>query len=220
MTAPSHTFDRQPEKRLALRILTTANECFCRHYHRLEVIGRWQIPERGPAILVSNHISGLDPLLIQSVSPRIIVWMMAREYYEVRATKWVFRTAESIPVERSGKDLASTRAAMRALEASRILGIFPEGKIEESGELLPFQTGVALMAIKTGVPVYPAHLEGTMRGKEMLSALVFPNRARLALGPAIDFDRASTTREALEHATLAIQRSVESLKRKTERSCA
>ena len=215
--APSHTFLRHPEKRKSLRALTTANACFCQLYHRLEVIGQWQLPATGPAILISNHISGLDPLVIQSVSPRIIVWLMAREYYEVKATKWVFKLAESIPVERTGRDLASTRAAMRALEAGRILGIFPEGKIAPAGEILPFQTGVALMAMKTGVPVYPAYLDGTARGKTMLPAMLFPNRLRLSFGPAIQFDRSSTGREGLEIATNAMYQAVLELKRKSDR---
>jgi 1-acyl-sn-glycerol-3-phosphate acyltransferase len=217
VTPATHSFLRHPEKRKSLRALTTANECFCQLYHRLELNGKWQLPAKGPAILVSNHISGLDPLLIQSVSPRVIVWMMAREYYEVKATKWIFRLAESIPVERTGRDLASTRAAMRALEAGRILGIFPEGKIELSDELLPFQTGVALLAIKTGVPVYPAYLDGTARQKSMLSALLFPNRLTLSLGPAVDFDRSSTGRETLEKATETIYQAVADLKRKSNR---
>jgi len=212
---PPQSFLREPVTRIGLRILTTLNECFCRYYHRLQVIGKWQLPETGPAILISNHISGLDPLLIQSVSQRIIIWMMAREYYEVKTTKWVFKLAESIPVERTGRDLASTRSAMRALEAGRIVGIFPEGRIETDDELLPFQTGVALMAIRTGVPVYPAYLDGTNRGKKMVAAVVIPNRVTLSLGPAIEFDRSSSDREALEAATAAIHEAVAKLKRQT-----
>ena len=215
MNPPPQSFLREPVTRVGLRILTAANECFCRYFHRLEVIGKWQIPASGPAILICNHISGLDPLLIQSVSQRIIIWMMARNYYEVKATKWVFRMAESIPVERTGRDLASTRSAMRALEAGRIVGIFPEGRIETEDELLPFQTGVALMAIKTGVPVYPAYLDGTSRGKKMLPAMVFPNRVTLSLGPEIQFDRASTDREALDRATGVMHEAVAQLRRKS-----
>jgi len=124
---------------------------------------------------------------------------------------------ETIPVERTGRDLASTRAAMRALEAGRILGIFPEGRIEVDEQLLPFQTGAALMAIKTGVPVYTAYLDGTARGKGMLSALLVPNRFKLSLGPAVDFDRSSTAREALETATQAIHQAVARLKRTSDR---
>ncbi len=200
-----------------MRALIAGNQLFTQVYHRLEIFGQWQIPDTGPAILVSNHISGLDPLIIQSVSPRVIVWMMAREYYNVKMTNWVFRLAESIPVERTGRDLASTRAAMRALDCGRILGIFPEGKIETGADLIPFQTGVAMMAIKTGVPVYPAYLDGTARGKNMFRAFLFSNRTRLSLGTRIKLDTKSTDKESLERATQKIFDGIAALKRESDR---
>jgi 1-acyl-sn-glycerol-3-phosphate acyltransferase len=220
VTAPAHVFHPDPKPRKSLRALLAGNRLFTQIYNRLEVFGRWQLPETGPAILVSNHISGLDPLFIQSVSPRVIVWMMAREYYDLKITNWVFRLAESIPVERTGRDLASTRAAMRALDAGRILGVFPEGKIEDTGhDLLPFQTGVALMAIKTGVPVYPAYLDGTARGKSMIHAFLFSNRTRLTFGPAVNLETTATDKESLENATQRIYQAVADLKRQSDSQC-
>jgi 1-acyl-sn-glycerol-3-phosphate acyltransferase len=214
----ARAFLSDPQSRQRVRALLRFNELFTQVYHRMEILGRWQVPETGPAILVCNHISGLDPLFIQSVSPRVIVWMMAREYYDVKATNWVFRRAESIPVERTGRDLASTRAALRALDAGRILGIFPEGRIETDGNaLIPFQTGVAMMAIKTGVPVYPAYLDGTSRGKNMLHAFTFSNRVRLTLGPAVTLETRSTDKDSLERATLKIYEAVAELKRQSDR---
>jgi len=209
-------FDHHEKQRGALRALLNINAAFASIYHRLEVIGRWQVPPSGPAILVCNHTSGLDPLLIQSVSPRVIVWMMAREYYEKRAMNWVFKLAGLIPVDRSGRDLAATRAAMRALDAGRVLGIFPEGKIEPTRDLLPFQTGVAMMAMKTGVPIYPAYLDGTQRGREMLPAIVIPNRSRLVMGGPIRLSQADGQKESLELATERIANAVRELKRRSE----
>lgn len=193
-----------------------------RLYHRTHVLAPQRLPRRGPAILVCNHVSGLDPLLIQSTCPRLIVWMMAREYYQMKAMKWLYRTIDAIPVERSGRDMAATRAAMRALSDGRVLGIFPEGKIETSRELLPFQSGVAMLAIRAGVPVYPAYLDGTQRGLSMLQAVLTPNEATLTFGAPIEFHpngtghralREATSREALQAATDRIQKAVEDLRR-------
>ena len=200
------------ERRWRVRLLYAGNVLVSRVYHRVEVLRPPRLPQRGPAILVCNHVSALDPLLIQSVCRRVVTWMMASEYYDAPGIGWVFRTVEAIPVDRSGRDLTATRAALRALAAGRIVGIFPEGRIETDHELLPFQTGVALMAIKTRVPVYPAYLDGTQRGKEMVPALLIPNQARLAFGPAVEFARSSTSREALEQATEKIRIAVEDLK--------
>jgi 1-acyl-sn-glycerol-3-phosphate acyltransferase len=186
--------------------------CFTHVYHRTVVRKPLRLPKEGPAILVCNHTSALDPVLIQSASRRVIVWMMAKEYYELPALNWFFRLVECIPVDRGGRDMAATRAALRALDDGRVLGIFPEGRIEDSRELLPFQTGVALMAIKTGVPVYPAYLDGTQRNKAMVEALVLPNRVTLDFGPAVEFDRGSTSKEQLEAATNRIRAAVAALR--------
>ena len=205
------------KKRCASRVLQAGNVLLSRVYHHIEVVNPPRLPPRGPALLVCNHVSGLDPLLLQSVCKRLIVWMMAREYYDIKALTWVYRTVDAIPVDRSGRDLSATRAALRALEEGRIVGIFPEGRIETDHDLLPFQTGIALIAIKTGVPVYPAYLDGTQRGKEMLPAVLTANQAIVNFGPAVEFDRTSTSKVALEHATEQIRQAVGSLKGNVQR---
>ena len=201
------------EKRWSIRVLHVLDKIVSRVWHHTVVLKRHPLPPRGAAILVCNHTSGLDPLLIQSVCERVIIWMMAKEYYDIKAMTWVFKILEAIPVDRFQRDTASVRAALRNLHEGRVLGVFPEGRIENSHELLPFQTGVALMAIKTGVPVYPAFLDGTQRNKSMLTAFIFPNRATLAFGPPIEFDRSSTSRENLEDATARIKTAVEALRK-------
>ena len=201
-----------PERRLPVRALHLADKLLARVWHHTVVIRRHPLPEQGPAILVCNHTSGLDPFMIQAVTRRVIVWMMAKEYYEIKALTWAFRIIEAIPVDRFGRDTASVRSALRALHDGRVLGVFPEGRIENSPELMPFQTGVALMAIKARVPVYPAFLEGTQRNKSMPAAFAFPNRATLSFGPPVEFDRSSTSRESLEEATARIKAAVEALR--------
>lgn len=208
----------RPEDRLPVRLLRAVNTLFTRVYHELDVLAPARLPRTGPAILVSNHVSGLDPLLIQAPCNRLITWMMAAEYYQIaKPLEWVFKTVGAIPVQRSGRDSASLRAALRTLEDGRVLGIFPEGKINETGstDLLPFQTGVALIAIKTGVPVYPVYLDGSQRGKEMLPAFLTPNHAVLCFGDPVNFDRSSTSRESLDDATESIRRAILALQRKT-----
>jgi 1-acyl-sn-glycerol-3-phosphate acyltransferase len=193
-------------------VARAANRLFCRAYHRIDTLRPEQLPRSGAAILVCNHVSGLDPMLLQSACRRLIIWMMAREYYDIRSLTWLYKLVEAIPVDRSGRDLAATRAALRALHQGRVVGIFPEGRIETSQDLLPFQTGVALMAIKTGVPVYPAYLEGTQRGREMVDAVVHPNRAVIRFGDAVEFPRDSTSKDALENATARIRAAVWALR--------
>ena len=207
-----------PEKRLASRLLQAANRVFTHSYHRIEVFAPCKLPKSGSAILVCNHTSALDPHLIQSPCRRLITWMMAKEFYDLWYLKPVFEQLGVIPVTRSGRDTSATRAAMRALKNGQLVGIFPEGRIETSREFFPFQTGVALMAMKTRVPVYPAFLDGTQRNTSMLAALLRPQRTRVIFGDEVKFDRGDTSREGLEAATAMIEGAVAALRDRMDRS--
>lgn len=196
------------DDRLEVRLLRAANLIFSRIYHSVHILSPQQLPRTGPGILIANHISGLDPILIQSACSRLIIWMMAREYYDIPCLNPIFRAISAIPVDRSGRDMTAMRNAMRALQQGKILGIFPEGKIETSTQLLPFQTGVALMAAKTGVPIFPSYIEGTQRNLSMKSAYLYRQKAQLAFGRPIRLE----SRPDLELATRSIQCSVEALR--------
>jgi 1-acyl-sn-glycerol-3-phosphate acyltransferase len=123
--------------------------------------------------------------------------MMAKEYSKVFGVQWFLNAIEPILVERSGRDMAATRAALRALKDGKLLGLFPEGKIEKTHDLLEFQTGVALLALKSRVPVYPAYLDGSQRLKGMIEAFARPNHVTLAFGPAVELDPERDDREGL-----------------------
>jgi 1-acyl-sn-glycerol-3-phosphate acyltransferase len=200
------------ENTLSIRVLRCLNVCFSRIYHHVEVRTPCRLPRRGAGIIVCNHISGVDPVLIQAVSPRLIRWMMAREYYAQPGLKWLLDRVGIIPVDRSGRDLAATRAALEALKNGYIVGIFPEGRIEPTRELLPFLNGIVLLAAKSGAPIYPAYLDGTQRGKEMPRAQIEPQRARLSFGEPFHLTRARSGREHISEATAMIQNSVEKLR--------
>jgi len=200
------------EELFEIRLAQAANRMFTRIYQDTTVLSPARLPRKGPGILVCNHISGLDPMLIQSACRRMIVWMMAREYYDMPSLTWFYKRVQAIPVARSGRDTAATRAALRVLGQGRILGIFPEGRIEVNHELLPFQTGVAMMAIKTGIDVYPAYIDGTQRGKEMVEAFANRNRVYISFGSKITFERSDASKDQLEAQTQRIHQAVSFLR--------
>ena len=185
---------------------------FARVYHSLTITTPARLPREGGGILVCNHVSSVDPLLLQSACPqRLVIWMMAKEYMDLPVLGWCFRQLGVIPVDRGGHDSASLRAALRALKDGRILGVFPEGKIETDDDLLPFHTGAALMAIRANVPVFPAYQDGTQRHHGMWAACLRRQKAAVAFGPPVQFDRSGTSRETLESATAAIRAAVAAL---------
>lgn len=203
---------RRPEDRPLVRLLQAVDLVYARLYHRLTVRTACRLPPHGPAIIVCNHTSGVDPVLIQAPCSRLIIWMMAAEYYDLPGLGWIFRAVQAIPTQRSGRDLSAVRAAMRTLKEGGVLGIFPEGRIAPSKELLPFETGAALMAIRAGAPVYPAYMDGTQRSRSMLRAYLQRCHATIYFGPPVEFDRDDTSKETLEAATVKIQQAVESLR--------
>jgi 1-acyl-sn-glycerol-3-phosphate acyltransferase len=194
------------------RFLRAGAAIYTRVFHHATVHTHCPLPETGPAILVCNHTSSIDPILLQAFSPRLIRWMMAKEYFDYWALRWVFSSVGVILVERSGRDLAATRAALRVLEAGYVLGVFPEGKIETSKDLLPFQSGIGLLALKSGAPVYPAYLDGTQRMREMVEACIKPSTVSISFGAAVDLSNLHDSKRDILEATRRIQSAIELLK--------
>lgn len=159
------------------------------------------IPEAGPAIIVANHSSPVDPILIwtrhfegfKSPHLRVIGYLMAREYYEKpRLINWICRAMESIPVERNGRDMQPLRQALRRLQEGRLLGLFPEGRLNSESpdeQLLPGDTGVAWLALKASVPVIPVFIHRAPRSESMLRCFFIPTQASLTYGPPLDLSR-------------------------------
>ncbi len=154
MPPPADASLGRPEKSTLVRCLRSFTSIYSRIYHSLKIESPCQIPRTGPAILVSNHTSGLDPLLLQTGCPRLARWMMAREYFDQTGLQWLYKLVGAIPVQRTGYDTAATRAAIRALQNGLLLGVFPEGKIESTPDLIPFQQGIGLLALRTAPPSF------------------------------------------------------------------
>ena len=201
-----HASTIRPEDRVSIRALHVVNTLFGRAYHDLTVLAPATLPREGPAIVVCNHISPIDPVLVQSAATyRLITWMMAKEYMALPILGRVFQVLDVIPVDRGSRETGPLRMALRRLAEGRIIGIFPEGKISTSNDLLDFQTGVALMAIRAKVPVIPVYLDGTQRNKDMVPALLQRSSSVVNFGPPVDFDRSDTSVANLESATKKIR---------------
>ena len=166
------------EIRGPLRWLHWCFRAYAAGWHGLRADRQAPLPGTGPAILIANHTCGIDHMLLQAASRRLLGFMVAREYYESPWLKWICSYVGCIPVNRDGRDLAAIRAALRALGEGRVLPIFPEGRIlPSSGRgLLPMRPGSAYIAIRAGVPVVPAYIIGTPQTDEILESLATPSR--------------------------------------------
>jgi 1-acyl-sn-glycerol-3-phosphate acyltransferase len=181
-----------------LKVLEFIYWSYCVIWHRLRIDRRAPLPEDGPAILICNHTCGIDHVLLQAASDRILGFMVAREYYDFPAlTPWC-KLVNCIPVNRDGRDFTATRAALRALKDGRVLPIFPEGHIvPESGRRIDeMKPGTAYLALHSGVPVIPAYLCGTPETNDIVKSLITPSRSRVIFGGPIDLSDIPAARPA------------------------
>src|SRR3972149_4388300 len=129
--------------------------------YRIRIAGEENIPVRGPAILVSNHVSFADPFFIGSSVPGFVRFIIARDYYDIRRLQWFFRLMKAIPLSP-----ANRRDIVKAIEQARnelingnVVCIFAEGEISRTGNIRPFKRGIEKIAEGLDVPVIPVHLD-------------------------------------------------------------
>jgi 1-acyl-sn-glycerol-3-phosphate acyltransferase len=171
-----------------LGVLHWLMKLYCSVWHRLEFNQGTPLPQVGPAILICNHTCGIDHMLLQAASNRLLGFVIAKEYYDSPLLNGFCKTAGCIPVNRDGRDVTAIRAALRALKEGRVVPIFPEGRITpSSGERLgEIKSGSAYIAIRSRAPVVPAFILGTPPTDEIVDSLMTPSRSSVIFGPPID----------------------------------
>ncbi|ORT60869.1 lysophospholipid acyltransferase family protein [Streptomyces sp. CB03238] len=158
--------------------------------------GLEHIPEDGAAIVAGNHLSFSDHFLMPVVLKRRITFLAKQEYFtgpgiKGRLTAAFFRSAGQIPVDRSGKEAgqAAIREGLGVLAKGELLGIYPEGTRSHDGRLYKGKVGVAVMALKAGVPVIPCAMVGTFEIQPPGQVVPKIKRVTIRFGEPLDFSR-------------------------------
>jgi 1-acyl-sn-glycerol-3-phosphate acyltransferase len=169
-----------------LNWLDGLNRLFCMHYHRLALVDL-PLPESGQAIVVANHISGLDPMLMIACSRRPLRFLIAREQYRRFGLQWLFRAAGCIPVDRERSPEKAMRQAFKALREGEVVALFPHGKIHLDGDP-PRRTkaGAARLAMIARAPVIPLHISGAACQGHVISPVFVRAKAKVELLPVIE----------------------------------
>jgi 1-acyl-sn-glycerol-3-phosphate acyltransferase len=168
-------------------ILVVVSALITRGVWRTRVTGTLPIPAGQGAVIVANHNAGIDPWFIQLAVDRPVHWMVATEYFHHPAMHWFFRIATSIPVSRAGVDTSATKTAIRLAEAGGLVGLFPEGKINLSDELLlPGRPGAAMIALRAKVPVVPCYIRGAPHSESIPGTFFKLAKTHLIIGKPID----------------------------------
>jgi 1-acyl-sn-glycerol-3-phosphate acyltransferase len=134
---------------------------FMRLLFRLSRHGLGRVPRRGGALIVANHRSYLDPVLIHTVTIRRMHYLMDYEFFYNPKMRWAYERLGCIPVGGSHKGSEALARAAEALERGHLLGVFPEGGVDEQGRMQPFRRGTAVLALKTGATIVPVFIAGS-----------------------------------------------------------
>ena len=181
--------------------------------YRLLKSGLERVPEDGAALLVCNHVSYVDALVISAACRRPIRWVMDHRIFRVPLLSFFFRTVRAIPIAPAKEDARALERAYdeiaRALAGGELVGLFPEGRLTDNGEMAEFRGGIARILARTPVPVVPLALSGLWqslfarnRDKLRHATKLFP-KIRLAAGAPLP--AAAATPEALRAAVLALR---------------
>jgi 1-acyl-sn-glycerol-3-phosphate acyltransferase len=163
---------------------------------RPDVEGRQYLPERGGAIIASNHISFSDSIFMPLMVKRKVTFVAKAEYFTGTGlkgflTKMFFLGAGTIPVDRSGGRAAQAAidTGLRILRAGHLFGIYPEGTRSPDGRLHRGKTGVARLALEAGVPVIPVAMLNADEIQPIGKLIPKIKQVKIRFGPPLDFSR-------------------------------
>lgn len=129
--------------------------------YNIRIVGQEHIPFRGPALLVANHMSHMDGLLIGACVQRFIRFLVYRPYYDLRSLNWLFRLMKAVPVPEDPEAGAeeAVHQARKALQEGHVVCIFAEGAISRTGNLQPFKKNFEKIARGLRAPIIPVYLD-------------------------------------------------------------
>lgn len=127
------------------------------------IVGADRLQREPPFILISNHNSMLDPFILAcKIRKHYVTFLGKKELVKSRFGKYLFSKLHMIDVDRGHTDMEAMRACMRTLRGGGILGIFPEGTRHHEGVMEQVESGVSLIALRSGVPLIPVYIRGRL----------------------------------------------------------
>ena len=163
---------------------------------RPKVEGLEHIPDDGPAILASNHLAVADSFYLPLVVTRRITFLAKAEYFtgtglKGRFQRWFYTAAGQVPIDRTDADSAQSAliTAARVVGEGKLLGMYPEGTRSPDGRLYKGKTGLARLALESGVPVIPVAMIGTDVVNPPGSKMWRFGRVKVKFGKPMDFSR-------------------------------
>ncbi|MGI6152417.1 MAG: lysophospholipid acyltransferase family protein [Christensenellaceae bacterium] len=141
----------------------------------VRVKGRKNYKIDSGCVVIANHTSNWDPIVLgHSILYKPVCYLAKEELFKGKTANWFLTRLNAVPVSRGKGDLKAIKTALSVLKAGKFLGVFPEGTRSKDGELLPFEQGAALMALRAGVPVLPVYIKGTYKPFRPVTVTIDP----------------------------------------------
>ena len=189
--------------------------------YRPRVVGAEHVPETGPAILVSNHISAGDTLVLPAMIRRRLTFPAKAELFAgggaaMAVVSWFLRVVGMLPMDRSGGRASATsmEGVLGVLRDGKLLGIYPEGTRSPDGRLYKGKTGVARLVLSSGVSVVPVGMQNTQFVRSAFFGVPTMRRPVVRFGAPLDFRAyagAGNDRDVLRFVTDEIMAAVQQL---------
>lgn len=161
---------------------------YLRTMHRMKICGRERIPAAGPVIICANHSSYFDAMLITLCTPRLVRFMVARDFYDHPVLGFFIKRAGGIPVSLSGVDAAACKTALAVLKEGGIVSIFPEGRLSRTGLPSSARPGAAFLAAASDAPIVPVSVTGAFFCYPRGRRLPRPGQIRVTVHAALTVD--------------------------------
>ena len=165
--------------------ITNACYLYLKVFNKFIIKGQDNVPKDNSVVLVANHVSLWDPVILACSVERVVHFMAKEELFRVPILGRIIRNLNAFPIKRGKPDRGALRNASELLKKGNALGLFPEGTRSRNGELRSFQPGAALFALRSNAPIVPMALIGTkstfpmsLRGKITVNIgrpLVYPH---------------------------------------------
>jgi len=186
------------------KIVVIIMRLYLRVFNRWTISGRENIPSQGPLVLIGNHVSYWDPVILACSVNREVHFMAKAELFKVPIFRQIIKWLHAFPVKRGSADRNALRISAELLNQGKVLALFPEGTRSKTGELLPFKPGAALFALRAKAPIVPIMLLGT----RSTFPLTLRGKIEVRIGEPICFNELfeqKISNEQLEEATLVIR---------------
>lgn len=139
----------------------TLSAIFLRVGFQCRIQGQENVPAKGGLLIVSNHLSFLDPSLMAAAITREVHFLARKTLFKKNGFGALIRSLNSIPIDQDRPDMNGLRLVIKHLQQGDAVVLFPEGARSPDGKIQPGQVGAGLVALKAGVPILPVYLHGT-----------------------------------------------------------